>query len=66
MHVIEELSFPVLGFVHDLWAPCGWIDNVPVPVMSVGSDIFTEISKLVLGVQDVAGLNDVNNDWVLN
>lgn len=65
MHVVEQLASAV--FVDDFSGTVEGIDEVPVPVMDVGSDVFAEVRDAMLIVQIWRGevLGDLDGGLVL-
>lgn len=63
VHVVEELSLPVLHFSKEVGSVGGRVDQMPVPMVSIDSNIFTEIGKVVFRVKNVTRLLDFNNLW---
>jgi len=51
MHVIKQFTAPV--FVYDVQRSVERIDQMPMPMMKVDTDVLAEIADSVLGVQIV-------------
>lgn len=56
MHVVEEFSLPVLDFLGEVCAPVGWVDDVPIPMVSIDANVLTEIGQLVFRLQNVTSV----------
>lgn len=54
MHVIKEFATSVL--VHNVIRPVEWINQMPMPMMQVNTDVFAEIADFVFHVQVVCGI----------
>lgn len=61
MHEIKELTTTI--FIHDFNILCGMgIDEVPVPVMRIHSNIFSEVSETIFRFEIRCGVISVNLD----
>lgn len=65
MHVVEKLSFPILWFTKEGSVVDGRVDYMPMPMVSIDSNVLSVVGQLVFRIQNVSSFLNINDDIAL-